>query len=271
MRPVVWLMLLAALPGAAQVLTRASIEEALRGGRDAAQLAEEAAKRGVGFVVLADDEAALTAAGATPALLAALKSGYRPEGPPLTQSDLLMLLRLRPPQERLIRLIESRGVDFAMSKEVGAEILAAGGDSAVVGLIALNRKEVKPKEPPKPVAPPLPGDALSFQRISPYDAATPAGVCDLRVRVDHEVEFYLRGEEITADVRRGAAPVAVDCSCSQPLPGAAVIMDVRKMRGRGQVTLVEKPSADNFFRARIHVLDGAGGADLYHLRLSWTR
>ncbi|HAX41945.1 MAG TPA: hypothetical protein PLF84_18225 [Bryobacteraceae bacterium] len=271
MRAAVWLMLLGALPGTAQVLTRASIEKALKGGRDAGQLAEEAAKRGVGFVMQADDEAALTAAGATPGLLAALKGGYRPEGPPLTQSDLLMVLRLRPPKERLSRLIESRGVEFAMSKEIGAEILAAGGDSSIVGLIALNRKE--PPAPPEPeiVVPPLPGDAISFQRISPYDAATPAGVCDLRIRVDHEVEFYLRGEEITADVRRGAPPVAVDCNCSQPLPAAAVIMDVKKMRGRGQVTLIEKPSADNFFRARIHVLDGSGGADLYHLRLSWTR
>lgn len=266
------LLALPAPPARAQAVSRAELIAALKAGRDAQQLAAEAKQHGVDFFAGEEDEAALKAAGATPALLAELRSAYRPSGPPVSQSDLLLVLKLRPPRERLERLIESRGVDFAISPQAGAEIMAAGGDSALVGLIALNKRlPPEPPPPPAPVIPPLPPNPVAFQRISPYDAAAPAGVCDLRVRVDQDVEFFLRGEEIAYEVRRGAPPVPADSSCNQPLPQATVRVAVRKVRGRGKVTLLQQPSEDNHFTTKLLVEDPGGGSDLFHIRLSWTR
>jgi hypothetical protein len=259
MSPALWLpaLLLLAQAPAPEPLTRDALLEALQGGRDTAQLADIVRQQGSAFFPSAEDEAALRAAGAPPALVKALKTGYRPVGPPVEQDDLLLLIRLQPPRERLQRLIESRGVAFATTPQVGAAILEAGGDSALVGLVALNKRA--PAAPPPPQIPPLPPDAVPFTRISPYDAATPAGVCDLRIRVDQDVEIHLRGGEIAYLVKRGAEPVPADSTCSQPLPDAPVRMDVRKMRGRGRVALVQIPDATNHFTARLLVEDPARG------------
>lgn len=268
MKPVLLLALLAPL-AMPQTFSRATLIEALQGGRDAAQLTEDVKQRGVDFYPNEEDEAALKQAGATPAFLASLKSSFRPAGPPISQTDLLLVLKLRPERKRLERLIEARGVDFTISPTVGSEILAAGGDSALVGLIALSKR--LPPTPPAPVIPPLPPNPIPFQRISPYDAKATAGLCDLRVRVDQDVEFYLRGEEIAYGVKRGGLPVPADSSCSQPLPQAPVRLDMRKVRGRGKVTLLERPDAGNHYTARILVEDPGSGSDLFHIRLSWTR
>ena len=40
---------------------------------------------------------------------------------------------------------------------------------------------------------------------------------------------------------------------------------------RGKATLLEKPSAENGYTAKIRVEDPRGGADLYRLRLQWNR
>jgi len=263
------LLLMLAAPVAAQTLTRDEVLTALKGGRAAEQLAAEAVRRGSGFFPNAEDEAALKAVGATPALLEALRTSYRPAGPPVSHDDLLLLLKLRPQRQRLDRLIESRGVDFALTPQVGAEILAAGGDSALVGLIALHRRQ--PPEPPKPAVPPLPPDRIPFTRISPYNAAGAGGVCDLRINVDHEIEIQLRGEEIAYEVKRGAPPKIEESSCNQPFPVTASRLEVRKQRGRGRVLLLDRPSAGNHGTAKILVEDSAGGSDLYHIRVIWTR
>jgi hypothetical protein len=271
MTPLAWLGLLMVLAGtaSAQSLARDEVVEALKAGRGAEQLAGEAKQRGVGFYPNAEDEAALQAAGATPALLEALRSGYRPAGPPVSQDDIILLLKLRPPRQRLERLIESRGVDFDITPQTGAGILAAGGDSALVGLIALSRRQ--PPEPPPPPVPPLPPNPVPFTRISPYDAAAPAGVCDLSLHVDHEVELLVRGETIAYDIRRGAPPKLAGSSCNQPFPAGVSRIEVKKQRGRGKVTLLDRPTPGNHGTARILIEDSAGGSDLYHIRITWTR
>lgn len=267
--PCLCLLIVLAGTAASQSLTRDEVLEALKAGRGAELLAGEAKQRGVGFYPNAEDEAALRSAGAAPALLDALRNAYRPAGPPVSLDDIILLIKLQPPRQRLERLIESRGVDFDLTPQAGAGILAAGGDSALVGLLALNRRQ--PSPPPPPPVPPLPPNPVPFTRISPYDAAAPAGVCDLRLHVDHEVELLVRGEEIAYEIRRGAPPKPAESSCNQPLPAGASRIEVTRQRGRGKVTLLDRPSAGNHGTARILIADSAGGSDLYHIRISWTR
>lgn len=280
MRTIPRLTLLVMLPAllAAQALSRSDLLEALKSGRAADQLVADVSQRGASFYPNPEDEAALAAAGATPALLSTVKGNYRPAGPPITQGDLLLLLRLRPPRQRLERLIESRGVAFAVTPQVGGEILAAGGDSALVGLIALHQRAPAAQPPPTPAPPPatqptpaLAPNAIPFQKVPPYDPAAPAGACDLRVRVDQATEFLFRGSSVTFEVKQGADPVDAGSSCTQPLPQAAVSMGASKLRGRGKVTLIQRPVAANIYAAKILVEDEAGGSDLYHIRLTWTR
>ena len=101
------------------------------------ELVAEIGKRGVDFRPTAQDEAKLTSAGAGPGLLAAVRAGYRPAGSPLSLADLRMLLELRASRVNLEALIEARGVDFATTPQIASQILAAGGDSALVGLVLL--------------------------------------------------------------------------------------------------------------------------------------
>ena len=123
--------------------------------------------------------------------------------------------------------------------------------------------------PPAPVIPPL----LPNRRVlceSPVRCSAPAGL-HLCVRVIRMSSSSARGEEIAYEVRRGAPPVPADSSCNQPLPQATVRVAVRKVRGRGKVTLLQQPSEDNHFTTKLLVEDPGGGSDLFHIRLSWTR
>ncbi len=276
MRSAFRLLLPVLLPAlmSAQAFSRSELLEALKSAPRAEELAAEVDRRGVSFFASPEDQAALKAAGAPPALLAAVERSFRPPGPPIAQADLVLLLRLGAPRQRLERLIEARGVAFAISPQAGAEILAAGGDSALVGLVALHQKTPSPppqSTTPAPPAPPPPANRIPFQRIPPYDPDLPSGLCDLRVRVDQTTEFLLRGPAVGFEVKQGADPLDAGSSCTQPLPAAAVALGASKLRGRGKVTVLEQPAPGNSYTARILVEDPAGGNDLYHIRVSWTR
>ena len=56
---------------------------------------------------------------------------------------------------------------------------------------------------------------------------------------------------------------------SAPLPSANVPVFLTKMRGRGDVTLVEAPSAWNNYTATVRIDDPEGGTDSYAFRLHW--
>ena len=58
-------------------------------------------------------------------------------------------------------------------------------------------------------------------------------------------------------------------SLPQPLPRSNVQVQLNKIRGRGNVELVEQPSAYNDFTATVLIEDPDPGADEYDFELTW--
>ncbi len=99
-----------------------------------------------------------------------------------------------------------------------------------------------------------------------------SGLFEFRGRVDGEVLFRIRGDRVFADNTNGRPAEVESFTFSQPLPAIAVgEMSVEQRDGRGEVVLVEQPSAGNDFTATVRVSDPKGGDDRYHFRLQWRR
>jgi hypothetical protein len=62
----------------------------------------------------------------------------------------------------------------------------------------------------------------------------------------------------------------VSARFNSPLPRRRVTVNVEKLRGRGDVTVVEQPSSRNNFTAVIRIRDNRGGADDYEIEVYWN-
>jgi hypothetical protein len=91
-------------------------------------------------------------------------------------------------------------------------------------------------------------------------------------RVDELAVFRVRAGRVYAEVRKGR-PVAVErFAFTQPLPRASLReFRLDKADGRGEVRLLERPSAANGWTAVVQVSDSKKGDDRYHFRLYWRR
>jgi hypothetical protein len=97
------------------------------------------------------------------------------------------------------------------------------------------------------------------------------GRCDIRVRVDGEADFGLRGETLIIRTLNGEPATDAGSECSTPLPRNVENLRFRGIDGRGDVRLLEEPSARNRWMAVVRVRDTKGGSEEYHFRLEWGR
>lgn len=119
----------------------------------------------------------------------------------------------------------------------------------------------------------LPGQRLSSAGNLPsaYDNAI-EGRFEFQGRVDDEVVFYIRGDQVTAEVMRGRDVQVQGFRFSQPLPDRTLrSFDLRKRAGRGLVELLEEPDRSNGWTAVVRVYDDSGGDDRYRFELTWRR
>lgn len=63
-----------------------------------------------------------------------------PPPAPLSVGDIVLLLQMKVPHERIERFLDVSGVDFVLDARIGAQIIEAGGDKAMLGAIALARR-----------------------------------------------------------------------------------------------------------------------------------
>lgn len=104
---------------------------------------------GVDFRLTADDEQALAGLKADPKVLEAIRANYRgsaeqapfPDGPPLTSSEVIGLLRAHRDEAWITSLVQKRAVDFGVTLQGARAIRAAGGSTGLVGVIVLNQQE----------------------------------------------------------------------------------------------------------------------------------
>ena len=107
-------------------------------------------------------------------------------------------------------------------------------------------------------------------RSNDYNSSSKQGQFDIRMHVDGEIDFFVRGDMIRYQVLGGRPPEDDGSEHSQPIPRATLRrFELEKKDGRGQVTLVEPPSSANNFTARFKISDPKGSDDRYHARLRW--
>ncbi|HKG12012.1 MAG TPA: hypothetical protein VKB12_01685, partial [Pyrinomonadaceae bacterium] len=132
-------------------------------GLSTAELVGEINTRGVAFEMTADAEQELRSVGARPEVIEAARGNYRaastastqpartsptprtqprvstgapvPTGDPLSKSEIVTMLQGGIPSSRVEQFVEVRGVNFAVSPQITAEIKAAGGDRSLIGAI----------------------------------------------------------------------------------------------------------------------------------------
>lgn len=114
-------------------------------------------------------------------------------------------------------------------------------------------------------------EAVTVRHSRNWQANAAEGHCDIRVRVDGEAEFGLRGETLTMRTLNGDRARDAGSECSTALPLNVVDFRFSGVDGRGEVSLLEAPTGRNRWMAVVRIRDNKGGAEEYHYRLDWGR
>src|SRR5262249_49598500 len=131
-------------------------------GLSTSELIERVQERGVNFRMTEEDAGDFQQAGARPELIDAVRANYRAEGPspgvktnspstngtdfsvpagaPLSQNEVVTLLQSGVASTRVEKIVETRGVDFALTPQITSRIRSAGGSTALIGNIAEKTK-----------------------------------------------------------------------------------------------------------------------------------
>lgn len=104
----------------------------------------------------------------------------------------------------------------------------------------------------------------------PTNPTETTGVLRWRGRVDDTFRLEWRGGAVFTRTVAGQDYPANDFRYSAPLPAFPVALSLVKRRGRGAVTVVQQPDANNGYAAVIEIRDRDRGADEYEFELTWT-
>lgn len=114
-------------------------------------------------------------------------------------------------------------------------------------------------------------DQVTVRHARNWQAGASEGWCAIKVRVDGEAEFALRGETLTIRTGTGEPARDIGSECSTPLPRNVENFSFRGIDGRGNVRLLEQPTSRNGWTAVVRIKDNKAGAEEYHYRLEWGR
>ena len=95
------------------------------------------------------------------------------------------------------------------------------------------------------------------------------GSLSWRGRVDDVIELEIRGDQLHERVVSGQRVSDVSSRFNSNMPRRRVNVNVEKLRGRGNVEVVEQPSSRNNFTAIVRIRDTKGGADDYEIEVYW--
>ncbi len=101
------------------------------------------------------------------------------------------------------------------------------------------------------------------------DRPTRNGSLRWRGRVDDVIELEIRGDQLYERVVSGQEVTDVSSRFNSNMPRRRVNVNVEKLRGRGNVEVVEQPSSRNNFTAIVRIRDTKGGADDYEIEVYW--
>jgi hypothetical protein len=119
--------------------------------------------------------------------------------------------------------------------------------------------------------PALADTRFRVRQTAPIDAPMDKGQCDIRLRVDGEVEVSLRRDAVSIHTVSGRDARNDGSECNQPLPDRDVrgfTFEVKE--SRDEIQLVAPPSPANNFQAVVHIHGTAAGKGRYRFRLTWA-
>ena len=154
--------------------------------------------------------------------------------------------------------IKRRGVDFTLTKQDAAALASLPKAVRVAAVIqSLGQQGYRAYRPPR----------------ASVVTAGDQGLFDVRLTIDHAEDVVVIEDVILVKSLRGAASIDEGSEVSQPLP---VDIDpntfaVEVKDGRGDVSVYWAPEKANGYICRARILDEKGGADRYHMRLTWRR
>src|SRR5689334_18635346 len=120
-----------------------------------------------------------------------------------------------------------------------------------------------------------PGRALAdtdftARRMTRNDVPLGKGQCDIRLRVDGEVEVSVQQDRVHVRTIAGRDAVNDGSECNEPIPSRQIDgFNFTKMDGRGDMQLLSSPDRQSGYRSVVRIRDSQGGDGRYHFRLSW--
>ncbi|HEY2867121.1 MAG TPA: hypothetical protein VGJ02_08515 [Pyrinomonadaceae bacterium] len=96
-----------------------------------------------------------------------------------------------------------------------------------------------------------------------------SGSARWRGRVDQDINVVISGGSITTEWVAGGQTIGELANVNGNLARRSGTVRVRKLKGRGNVSVLEQPSWQNDFTAVIRIDDPKGGADYYDIQISW--
>jgi hypothetical protein len=90
-----------------------------------------------------------------------------------------------------------------------------------------------------------------------------------RGTVDDDVQLVIRDNNIEVRTIGGSPYDNATYNFTSPLPRRRVNVSAVRLRGRGDVRVIQQPSRDNDFTAVVQIRDPSGGAREYEIEVSW--
>lgn len=109
------------------------------------------------------------------------------------------------------------------------------------------------------------------RRMTRSDVPLGKGQCDIRLRVDGEVEVSVQMDRVHVRTISGRDAVDAGSECNEPMPARLLEgFNFEVQDGRGEIKLLSPPDRQSGFRSVVRIRDSQGGDGRYHFRLSWT-
>lgn len=110
---------------------------------------------------------------------------------------------------------------------------------------------------------------ISWQSSTPVEEPYQSGRVTWRGRVDQNANIIISGNSVETQNISGAALSGVSHNITGYLAYRPGSVNVRKIRGRGTVSVLQQPNASNDYVAIIQVLDPDRAAGDYELEITW--
>jgi hypothetical protein len=96
-----------------------------------------------------------------------------------------------------------------------------------------------------------------------------SGLVRWRGTVDDDVHLVIREDQVEVRTIGGSPYYNATFNFTSPLPRRRVTVNATRLKGRGDVRVIQQPSRDNDFTAVVQIRDSGGGAREYEIEVNW--